>query len=172
MYNPSSSDARWVVASQLYLRLQKLTPGTKEAEITEHALSLALNPKRKPKNATFFFHEVLRNARYSIQRTQTRRSALFEQLATHPAPATDNIDYKTPEAICIAWEIEAKLREAAAQNSPHTVRCLDGMLAGESVSETAAACGLSRRSVNRARQKIREISLPLFFTQEAGWVRT
>ena len=159
MNTPSSSDVRWVVVEKLYSRLQRVIPGTKESEIIEHAISLALNSGRQSRNASFLFHDVLRNARHSIRRTQSRRSNLF---TAYSACVLNNIDYKTPEAVCIAHEIEAQIQETAAQSGPEMVCCLNGMLAGESITETAARCGLSRRSVNRSRQRIREISLPLF----------
>lgn len=161
-----SSDVRWDVLKVLYSRLQKLTPGTKEAEIAEHALSLALNSRRQFKHITLFVcKDVLDNAKYSILRTQTRHSALVKKLAAYSVRKEDNCE--TPEAFCIAQEIEAKIREAAAKLGPNMVCCLDGMLVGESISQTAAACGISRRSVDRARQKIREISRPIFSGQEA-----
>lgn len=163
-----SSDVRWDVLQDLYSRLQKLTPGTKEAEIAEHAISLALNPRRQSKDATFFLYDVLDNAKHSILRTQTRRNALLKKFTAYSAHVVHN--YETPEAICIAQEIEAKIREAAGKLGPNIVRCLDGMLVGESVSQTAAACGISRRSVDRARQKIREILRPMLSGQETeGW---
>lgn len=168
MPTSSQSDVRWTVAGKLYSRLQTLPPGTREAEVTEHAISLALNSGRQSKNATFFFYDVLRNARHSTGRTQVRHSVLFNNLAAHSAQALDSVDYKTPEALCIADEIEDKIRDAAARSGPHTVHCFDGMLAGESVTETARRCGISTRSVERARQRIREIARPLFFSQEVG----
>ena len=76
------------------------------------------------------------------------------------------IDSKTPEAVCIAQEVEAKIRESIAQIGLHMVRCFDGMLMGETITETAKACGISSRSVNRARQEIRAIAKPFFFEQE------
>lgn len=158
----SSNDIRWIVVEKIYSRLQRLAPGSKEAEIIEHALSLALSIERQPINDSFFFHDILRNARHSIHRTQTRHIALMNKLTKDSARAAKNAEYKTPEANCIAREIETQLRRAAALEGLHAVRCLDGMLRGESIAETAAACGISPRSVNRARHKIRKISLPLF----------
>lgn len=163
MHNLSSSNnVRWIVVEKLYSRLQRLAPGTKEAEITEHALSLALSIERQPINVSFFFHDVLRNARHSIHRTQTRHIALINKLTEDSARAAKNADYETPEANCIAREMETRLWKVAALEGLHAVRCLEGMLRGESIAETAAACGISPRSVNRARHKIRKISLPLF----------
>ncbi|MDZ7966592.1 MAG: hypothetical protein RM368_16705 [Nostoc sp. DedSLP03] len=163
----SSCDVRWDVLKVLYSRLQRLTPGTKEAEITEHALSLALNYKRQSKNVKFFLYkDVLNNAKYSILRTQARRSALYQKLTAYSVYGVGN--YETPEAICIAYELEFSIRKAVKQLDPKILRCLDGMLVDESIAETAVACGISRRSVERARHKIREISQSILFEQKAG----
>ena len=163
-----SSDIRWDVVEKLYSRLQRLIPGTQEAEAVEHAITLALSAKRRTQNVSFLIHDVLRNAKSSKQRTQKRRGDRSKKLNAYATQTATYINCKTPEAICIAQEIEAKIRETLALSDPHMVRCFDGMLVGENISETAAACGISRRSVDRARKKIRTISRPFFFGQGAS----
>lgn len=78
MHHNPSSDVRWTVAGKLYSHLQKLVPGTREAEIIEHAISLALNSGRQSRSVTFLYQDVMRNARYSMLRTLKRRSVLLE----------------------------------------------------------------------------------------------
>ncbi|MBD2005422.1 MULTISPECIES: hypothetical protein [Cyanophyceae] len=151
---------------QLYLRLQRLAPGTREYEITDRAISLALNSGRQSRSVEFLFHDVLRNAQHSILRTYARRVVFLKNFTAYSAQALDSINEKTPEANCIASEMEDKIREALAQDGSELINCFDGMLVGESIAETAARCGISRRSVDRARQKIREISRSFFFPQE------
>ncbi len=168
MNNYFAPDIRWDVVGKLYSRLQRLTPGTQEAEAVDHAITLALNPERQAQNVSFLVYDVLRNARYSKQRAQKRRSELFKKLNAYTRQTAAHINNETPEAVCIAQEIEVKIREILAQGDSYMIRCFDGMLVGESISETATACGISRRSVDRARHKIRTISHPFFFEQEAS----
>jgi hypothetical protein len=168
MNNQLATDIQWDVVGKLYSRLQRLTPGTQEAEAIDHAITLALNPERQAQNVSFLVYDVLRNARYSRQRTQKRCGDLSKKLNAYATQTAAHINCKTPEAICIAQEIEAEIRQTLAQGDSHMMRCFEGMLVGESISETATACGISRRSVDRARQKIRAISRPFFFEQEAG----
>jgi hypothetical protein len=163
-----SQDIRWDVVEKLYSRLQRLTPGTQEAEAIDHAITLALNPERQAQNVSFLVYDVLRNARYSRRRTQKRCGELSKKLNVYATQTAAHLNCKTPEAICIAQEIEVKIRETLAQRDSHIMRCFEGMLLGESISETATACGISRRSVDRARQKIRTISRPFFFEEEVG----
>jgi DNA-directed RNA polymerase specialized sigma24 family protein len=163
-----SQDIRWDVVGKLYSRLQRLTPGTQEAEAIDHAITLALNPERQAQNVSFLVYDVLRNARYSRRRTQKRCGELSKKLNVYATQTAAHLNCKTPEAICIAQEIEVKIRETLAQRDSHIMRCFEGMLLGESISETATACGISRRSVDRARQKIRTISRPFFFEEEVG----
>lgn len=167
--NPKlSQDIRWDVVGKLYSRLQRLTPGTQEAEAIDHAITLALNLERQAHNVSFLVYDVLRNARYSRRRTQKRCGDLSKKLNAYATQIAAHLNCATPKAICIAQEIEAKIRETLAQGDSHMMRCFEGMLLGESISETATACGISRRSVDRARQKIRTISRPFFFEQEVG----
>ncbi len=167
--NPKlSQDIRWDVVGKLYSRLQRLIPGTQEAEAIDHAITLALNPERQAQNVSFLVYDVLRNARYSRRRTQKRCGDFSKKLNAYATQTAAHLNCKTPEAICIAQEIEAKIRETLAQSDSHMMRCFEGMLVGESISETAIACWISRRSVDRARQKIRTISRPFFFEQEVG----
>jgi hypothetical protein len=59
-----------------------------------------------------------------------------------------------PEAVVVAADLQAKIR-LAADEVPHGTRCLHGMLAGETIPQTATAAGVSVRTVKRARRQIR-----------------
>ena len=122
-----SQDIRWDVVGKLYSRLQRLTPGTQEAEAIDHAITLALNPERQAQNVSFLVYDVLRNARYSRRRTQKRCGELSKKLNVYATQTAAHLNCKTPEAICIAQEIEVKIRETLAQRDSHIMRCFEGM---------------------------------------------
>lgn len=153
-----SHAVRWQVVEQLYSLLGRYPEGSPDANIVEHAISLALNSRRITQDSQWFFYDVLRNAQFSVRRAEKRRDALHqkaENVAIHDRRA---INYATPETIFVAQEFIELLYNSVAHVNLHAARCLEGMLVQESVKETAMACGLSSRSVDRIRQQIRTVA--------------
>jgi hypothetical protein len=63
--------------------------------------------------------------------------------------------------------LETELRENIAQFGENLAICFDAMINGESVSATALACGVSRRTVDRLRYKVRQIVQSYLNAQKA-----
>lgn len=157
----ASYAARWQVVEQLYSLLERLPEGSPDANIVEHAISLALNPQRIIQDIPWLLHDVLRNARFSVRRAEKRREALYQKVENVTIRDQRTIDYATPETIFVNQECVELLYKSIALLSPHALRCLEGMIAQESIEETASACELSRRSVDRIRRQIRIVARTL-----------
>src|SRR5205807_5402582 len=121
-------DVRWDVIQHLHSRLRDLPPGTESAEIAEHALTLALHPGRRAKDSPLLLHDLWRNAQHSIRRTRARSAALVERVVASGADSPAAIDHVTPEDLCVARDLVARLRTVVAQIGPGPIRCLDGLL--------------------------------------------
>ena len=68
-------NTRWCAVIEMQQRLKMLNPGSPEAEIVEHAVLLAINSKSQEENLKFFRYDIIRNARFSLQRTKVRQRA-------------------------------------------------------------------------------------------------
>ncbi len=62
--------------------------------------------------------------------------------------------------------LKAELRAVVAQSGENLVRCFDGMVNGESVAATALAYGVSRRTVDRLRYRVRQVVQSYLYAQE------
>ncbi len=168
----TSHDVRWDVTRGLYERLARLSRDDEEAEATDHAISLSINPSRRHGAVVAFgHHDLMRNGRFSSRRSRQRRVEMLSSLGTHVGmmPSTffgDGIGrghVETPEDVVIARDSIQRLREASAGLGPQHAQCLESMLAGSSVDDTARTCGLSPSSVDRMRQQIRDIARPILW---------
>jgi DNA-directed RNA polymerase specialized sigma24 family protein len=154
-------DKRWHTILELQQHLQTLNPGSYEAEIVEYAISLAVRrTQSQEQNLKFFRYDLIRNARFSFWRTKTRQNRLCQEVALLSSPWTEDTDLYT------ASELEAELRSLVSTSGKNLGQCFNNMLNGESVAATALACGVSQRSANRLRQKVRQIVRTYLDTQE------
>ncbi|MEH1812711.1 MAG: hypothetical protein V7K26_29630 [Nostoc sp.] len=147
-------NTRWYAVLEMQQRLKMLNPGSPEAEIVEHAVSLAINSKSQEENLKFFRYDIIRNARFSLQRTKVRQRKLCKKVALL-TPAC----FKEPtEAQDFAsFDLEAKLRAVIAASGKNMSQCFDDMINDKGVAATALACGVSQRTANRLRQKVRQV---------------
>ena len=67
------------VARECYDRLDRLQPGSEDAETVEHAISLALSERRSAKAKDLLLNDVLRNARHSVRRSRARYVQTVEE---------------------------------------------------------------------------------------------
>jgi hypothetical protein len=153
-------DKRWITILELQQRLQTLTPGSSEAEIIEYAISLAINSQSKEQNLKFFRYDLIRNARFSLRRAKVRQTRLWQKAALLTSTWIEDAEP------CIALEIEEQLRTVLSSSGKNLNQCFNNMLNGESVAATALACGVSQRTANRLRQKVRQIVQTYLDTQE------
>jgi len=162
-------DARWDVATDLYGRLAKLPTGCEAADVIEHAISLNIEYPYTTSDQGLLIRKLWRNARSSNFRSKRRAASLVDRLSRQihgaaPIPASLQFEggtYETPERVFVLRDAESRLRSAVGLLGPEALRCLDGMLAFESVDETAKASGISPRTVNRIRSHIRNLARPI-----------
>lgn len=157
-----SLDRRWCIVLDLQERLQKLQPGSEAANIMERAIFLAINSVSQEHNYKFFRYDIVRNARFSYLRTKARQRRLWKKAALLIDAWTEDSDWYAQ------LDLEAELRQVVAQSGDSLAKCFDGMVNGESIAVTALACGVSRRSVDRLRQKVRQIVQSYLDDQEAA----
>ncbi len=144
-------DKRWLTVLELQQRLQTLTPGSLEAESIEHAISLAINSQSQEQNLKFFRYDLIRNARYSLGRAKARQIRLWQKAALLTPSWIEDAEP------CVALEIEEQLRAVVSASGKNLSQCFDDLLNGKSAADTASACGVSQRTANRLRQKVRQI---------------
>jgi hypothetical protein len=144
-------DKRWLTVLELQQRLQTLTPGSSEAEIIEHAISLAVNSRSQEQNLKFFRYDLIRNARFSLRRAKVRQTRLWQKAALLTPIWIEDAE------LCVALEIEEQLRAVVSASGKNLSQSFNDMLNGKSVDATALACGISQRTANRLRQKVRQI---------------
>jgi hypothetical protein len=144
-------DKRWRTVLTLQQRLQKLNPGSQEAEIIEHAISLAIDSHNQEQNLTFFRYDLIRNAKFSIRRTKARQSQLWQKVLLDTPHLIEDINSYS------AMELEATLRGVVTTAGKNLEQCFHDMLNDKDVAATALSCGVSQRTANRLRQKIRQI---------------
>ncbi|EKQ68022.1 hypothetical protein OsccyDRAFT_3528 [Leptolyngbyaceae cyanobacterium JSC-12] len=160
MCNPL--DKRWCVVLELQQSLQHLTPGSLEAEVAEHAISLAINSRNSEQNLKFFRYDLIRNARFSLKRTKARQHRLWQKVASAtPAWAEDTTPYASSE-------LESQLRLMLSKSGKQLNQCFTDMLDGKSVASTAKAYGISHRTAIRLRQKVRQIVQAYLDAQEVA----
>ncbi|WP_375511546.1 hypothetical protein [uncultured Nostoc sp.] len=144
-------NTRWCAVLEMQQRLKMLNPGSLEAEIVEHAVSLAINSKSQEENLKFFRYDIIRNARFSLQRTKIRQRQLCKRVALLTPGRVEEAEF------CASCDLEAQLRAVIAASGKNMSQCFDDMINDKSVAATALACGVSQRTANRLRQKVRQI---------------
>ena len=155
-------DKRWRVVLQLQQGLQRFTPGSLEAETYEHAISLAIKSQNPEQNLKFFRYDLIRNAKFSLKRTKARQRRLWQKAAlVTPAWTEDALPH-------IAAELESQLRPILSKSGEHLNQCFTDMLSGESIASTAITCGVSQRTANRLRQRVRQIVRTYLDAQEVA----
>jgi hypothetical protein len=167
-------NVRLAVVSRLQSFLRYAHPGTEIPDAAEHAILLALNPRRKVVNGPFLFRNVLRDARRILARRgrevslhglvdesgSTSSDALADGVEHHDDRGHERLQalchHQTPEAIACAKELEDALRRQLDACRPGAGACLDGLLAGETAAETASRTGVPLGTVNQLRTMVRE----------------
>jgi hypothetical protein len=149
------------VVERCQRHLKLLEPGSEAAEITEHAISLALSPRRPDKQSELLLGDVLRDARRTVVRSKARHLRLVSDVGrfAEQGIATGGLsgfaDQDTPELRLLARELIELLRTRAQELGGTAPRILAGLLVDETELETAAAAGVSRSTVTRVRRTLR-----------------
>lgn len=145
------SDVQADVAVRLHAQLQRRNPGSPGYEIAEKALSLVFNAGREASHAPFLHRNVLRDAKRILRRARSRRP---EALVDEPDVLVDPHG-SSPEDVARVKRLADFLRDVAREVHPLGAECFEGLLAGETLSETSKRAGLLETEVKRVRAVIR-----------------
>ena len=165
----TSGDVRLDAANTLYSqynrRVSRQDHSESLREELDHALTLVLSENRAAVNAPFLVRSARRDARRVLRRRNAARPEHLpfessDELIAGPTPrATDwaacGIRFPSPEQVLLASERVAQLSQITQQLGADAAACVDGLIAGESVSECAARAGISPRRVRYLRVVIR-----------------
>lgn len=156
----SLGDVRWDVVAYLHERLENVPAGSQKARMLERALDLALSPKRALESVPMLIRDVLRNAEFLERRTAARtHRAYTTYLGGSPTVVSDldvdGVVTDGPEAVALCGALIRHLRDEAVNIGGHGLLCLIGLFAGESAAVTAAAAGVSKATIDRARSRLR-----------------
>lgn len=150
------------VMEECYRRAAVLEPGSEGAEAAEHAITLTLSEDRDHTSAKHLLADVLADGRKQFRRGTARRLRAEQACGDHAVLGIPTglsrgfVCEDTPESIVVAADLADSLHVHSEAVSEHGPRVLDGMLADETVDETAAALGRSLATVDRTRRKLRD----------------
>jgi hypothetical protein len=152
-------EARLRAYGQLQGKQKTLSPGSVKYEIVEHALDLALKPRRRTDE--FLVRNLLRDSRRILARQAANRRKV--QLDDAAVALLDTsaalVETSTPESLLRAKQLLHQIRAAVMPFSRHAARVLEGLVIGESLAETAADCGISTVRVNQLRRLVRDAAM-------------
>ena len=168
MNQDALAPARWAVISEFQRRRAYRNVNSFEFEITDHAISLALNPNR-PFNP-YFLRNAWRDAKSVVLRQRRRHRARFVPLHGQTEEGNHlelSVDVQAAQIIqnsgladterAFMWvDAYSRLRSVLHRRNRYAARCLDGWRDGEEEQETATALGISRDYVKKLRRLIRE----------------
>lgn len=160
------SAAQVAALAELYENEDRL--GREHPDLLDQALDLTLSERRQDQSRSYLCRNVLRNARFSVQRRARSRIVTAARLPladpshrrqvwrdSEGQQQVDTLDNRTPESAAIASDVLTHLRGMVKQLGDHGLQCLDGLLAGLSARETAKAAGISTTTVERCWRNIR-----------------
>ena len=161
-------DVRTDVVRHLYAVARRHPPGSEMHEIASYAVLLAMSAGREARSSRFLLRNAWRDARRILRRRRHREptvdpldewSALGRRIAEGDIRYA--VEHVTPASICIARDLEERVRAEARAIGPDGPACLDGLLTGETLAQTAARLDVQPGTVKRIRQRIREIAARL-----------
>ncbi len=162
MRTPKWEPSRVSVVRRLQAIAAACSPGTEMFEIADRAVDLAMSNSRSEANPALFFRNVWRNARFIVRRKRPRE-LIFDSMH-EDSPIGSRIANgelrnlagpATPEEISIATDLEVRIRFEAGQVDALGAECFDGLVAGQTLDETARTLSISTRRVRQARERIR-----------------
>lgn len=162
-----TSDIQWDVIQSLQSLCNVHSPGSKQFEECDKAISLALSPDRMVNQ--YLERNVRRDARRSLERTSrdicfsdfcsTSRESGFSGDSGYSIISVPTRE-ASPEEYLIAKELLGVVYSAISQIK-HGKECLNGLLSGETVKETASRIGITRHKVEYAKRNIRCVTQKL-----------
>jgi hypothetical protein len=166
MKRPAWDETRASVVRRLQAIIGKAVPGTETSEIAEHAITLALSAVRNETGPALFFRNVWRNSRHVLRRRRRRQRLVIDALDETTSlgrrviagglPGTEIV--LTPESEAVAADLEERIRTEVSRLNETAVGCLDGLLLGETVDQTATRLQTTPQQVRSIRSSIRQIA--------------
>lgn len=150
------------VVQSLQRSLKRFPPGLPLAEQYEKAVTLCLLKTREAVNPTFLRADVLRDARRILARAEQRhpQQSLDAQGDDEQGPLMEPALSPSLDEHITASEVLGYLeRKLGALKSG--VECLEGLLRGETVPESAERLGISERRVKYLRHVARQLATGL-----------
>ena len=158
------SQRRWSVVQSLQTVALRFSPASLEADSAERGILLALSDARDDRVPAFLYRNALRDGRKLTCRRRARELS-FDPTDQDSDPGK-SLAYgliqefadvrNTPEDLAVAHDFRAKLDAEVVRSSGAEGRiCLEGLLSGASIGESAAESGLSARQVRHTRSRIR-----------------
>ncbi len=137
---------------------------TDQVRAVEKAVDMAIERRHSDKPKDSLLSDVLRNGRFSARRSRERERDLAERYAEHQLRISTGkaripgefIAAESPHSAARGQELIACLVDEAGRCGTHGERVLAGLLAGETVSTTAQAAGVSTATVNRVIRRLRQ----------------
>lgn len=145
---------RWTVVVRLQERRAKVVPGSRDEQIIERAIDLALSDQRTQQDPEYLYRDVMRNATFAHDRAVRRFREVLSRLGADSAfsndeDASDIIDTCTPDQAVEATELYHDLHTVAVKLGPHGQPFLEQILSGKRPTEAAIAVGISRATAYR-----------------------
>lgn len=148
----SSLDLRFRAIMALQAIRSRHSPGSDRYEHAERAIDLVLSKDRTIDD--FLVRNVLRDA----ERVRVRQLQSRQMISASDADSDEQlglVDSTSPYDFAVAKDMLRRLSSNARQLGSNGLRILDGMLLSETLTETAAAVGLTESRVNQLRRQIR-----------------
>lgn len=145
---------RWMVVSKLQERRAKAQPGSRDEQIVERALDLALSEQRTQQNPNYLYRDVMRNATYAHDRGLRRYGVALSRSATSGTTSKDvqsgtAIDAGTSSGVVEADDLRRYLIARADSLGAQGVPFLERLLDGESPTAAGISVGISRATAYR-----------------------
>jgi hypothetical protein len=165
MMDETSKPARWAAIEILQKRREQYGPGSGNERIAERATDLILRDARAVGAPCHLANDAWRNAAYAMYRSRAReqvalaRYAAANLILVRAEDGDDIVDLVSVEDSVLAHNsplCACALQSAAALGTfgPAFVRRL---MAGDTITEAAAATGISRASGYRAATRLRHL---------------
>lgn len=172
MYTTRIGDAA-TAFHQLAARRSSGKADSFQQDLDDQAVTYLLTRQQSRKAVPFLVHDVLRDARKFCVRSKARSQNFHARAVVNlkspgiSTPGCSGLDLD-PADVCVASDLEHRIRTLVAELGPFARACLDGMIAERTVAEIAASTGAPIRTVERMRATVRTLVSTLLALDEAA----
>jgi hypothetical protein len=160
-----SKPVRWAAIGSIQTRRDRYVPGSDSELIAERAIDLLLGENRAVADSESAARDAWRNASFSMYRSRKREQAAtarYSAITFTVVETEDGIDATTrvsAEDTYLAEDSElcAYALQRAALVGDFGPALVARLIGGATITEAAAACGISRASAYRAVKRLRTL---------------